>query len=256
MGGIVQDVVNIVKDIVTDPLQFVEDSVKLVIATANLAVKPIEGLFTKGFSGIGQGFYTGVHEYVQSLGTFGAKYIPLLQDDNFIGSAWKRNMIDNAAFTAFLISKISLTVVSVALTLMGMPMAALAVSAFNFAIQPSVNIAYKNELMKMLNFKQSIEYAKELDAINNFTALSLCGAEIFDWLAGGTMYNECFAGGALFNSLGIIEPMSKGLGYVSEVDTSFLAKINFPFEDAAGGSFYNSYLAGGDKAIVDVLNFK
>lgn len=99
------------------------------------------------------------------------------------------------------------------------------------------NIGHDAKTIQDTIQKQLTEKALQKDFISDVMT-----AEIFGWLAGGSSYNAVFAGGDLFNSLGIINPLGKSLGFDAKVDTSFIDDINFPYStNAGGGAFTNFY---------------
>lgn len=66
-----------------------------------------------------------------------------------------------------------------------------------------------------------------------------------DWLAGGKKYNACFAGGALFNPSGLVSPHSVAFGINNphENDSEWIARLNAPYENLAGGVGFMSSIA-------------
>lgn len=68
-----------------------------------------------------------------------------------------------------------------------------------------------------------------------------------DWLAGGKKYNACFAGGALFNPSGLVSPHSVAFGINNphENDSEWIAQLNAPYENLAGGVGFMHTVAQG-----------
>lgn len=61
---------------------------------------------------------------------------------------------------------------------------------------------------------------------------------IYDFLAGGALYNACLAGGFLYNPTQLIDPRAKAFGVAQEVDTKLMNDLAHPYENLAGGRDY------------------
>ena len=257
MGGVVKAASDFVSDsfeavgnAVTDPVGFMRGLGGIADSVLKFSIKPIEGLLNGGVKGFGKGLYEGTYGVFKAIGPFAQEYIPGFQDNNPFGSMWKRNIVDNPEMIAYIFVKVTLTVAAVALSLTGNVWASLAVSIASYAISPGIQEAFIERLLEKYKSRQS-EYETY---IRNTWSNDLLSGDIYLWLAGGALYNECFAGGMLCNPLGLIDPSARGLGYGQEVDTSMLMPLQMPYEDAAGGDLYRGYLAG-NSSTVDVLGW-
>lgn len=85
------------------------------------------------------------------------------------------------------------------------------------------------------------ELAKEnqgkASASDELRALLMEGG-IYDFLAGGMLYNACLAGGFLYNPTQLIDPRAKAFGVAQEVDTKLMNDLLHPYENLAGGRDY------------------
>lgn len=220
------------------------------------STKMWEGLFSGGFKGMGKGMYEDALIWTKTIGPFFRDYVPGYQEGTWTGDILKRNVNDNPELAAFLGIKIVGAIVSLVLSFFGQTYswalyASLLVSLMTYLTGPGVSEAYIAKLMEKYRFQRDLLEARVRDA----WSADIFSGDIFLWLAGGSLYNACYAGGTLLNPTGLIDPLSRGLGYVQEVDTTFMMSMSLPYESNAGGVMYNSYLAGGKKGTVDALNW-
>ena len=248
-SNVISGGIDAISNAVTNPMGFMRGLGGIADSVIKFSIKPIEGLLNGGVKGYGKGLYEGTYGVFKAVGPFAQEYIPGFQDNNPFGSMWKRNVVDNPEMMSYIFVKVGLTIASVALSLTGNVWASVALSIASYAISPGINEAFIEKLKEKYAAKQNYE-AYIRDTWSN----DLFSGDIYLWLAGGALYNECYAGGLLCNPLGLLDPSARGLGYGQEVDTSMLMTLQMPYEDAAGGDLWRSYLAG-NSSTVDVLGW-